>query len=334
MMREIKSLQIYFGLILIILFTACELTDQSLLHSGARKKTVIRINTQSLMNRAQQIKCHSVIDSISLRVTESNQQTQSFNRKITSGQQTLDFPLEVEAGQTDFLVDIYSNNGTLLYRGQRNQDIQEDGFRVNIPLLPVNAILAICYDTLIVSPEITDTFLVANQGINALQWFANTANLPLKLSQTQGSLSEEEQDTVIIYSDTTEYTPGNYALPIQSEVGIVESNIRLLPGTPDLRIVRYSCIENQFVRVYVRNEGTGPTDMATEVKMAFSTSGGTSEFTQELPVLQKSEIYSLDFTIPSGCFIPDCFFLITVDFDDLIEELDEENNSLAGGCFG
>ncbi|MFZ0391725.1 MAG: hypothetical protein WAN36_14795 [Calditrichia bacterium] len=323
------------GILLLLLFIfSCEHFDAGLSRPDKQQKVLIRFQSQQIPGMALQQHCISVTDSIFLQVTESNGQSRSFHKKITPGQETTEFSLEVEAGQTEFLADITSNTGAVLYHGQRTADIQNDNFRVNVPLVAVSPVLAVCYDSLVVSPEIHDFFVIHNRGAGLMEWDAGGGNIPVSILPGSGYLAAQEIDTVYLAADTAGYLPGLYMLPIVSESGFIRTELKLLPGTPDLAITNYQCLNNEIIRVSVQNKGSAATNIPTEIKIAFNTSGGLSEEIKTLPVLKRNEETIFDFVVPNGCFIPDCYFQISIDFDDLIKELDEENNTAVGACLG
>ena len=84
--------------------------------------------------------------------------------------------------------------------------------------------------------------------------------------------------------------------------------------------------------VAVKNQGTAEAP-ASETKVVFSGSGVVTQMTD--PLAQGDSV-NLFFTIPAGCFNPDCDFTITVNADagNPVDEDIDTNNSADGRCIG
>ena len=83
--------------------------------------------------------------------------------------------------------------------------------------------------------------------------------------------------------------------------------------------------------VAVKNQGTADAS-ASETKVSFFGFGAVSQTT---PPLAVGDSVNLFFTIPVGCFNPDCNFTITVDSNNQVDASSEQgNNTVEGGCIG
>ena len=80
----------------------------------------------------------------------------------------------------------------------------------------------------------------------------------------------------------------------------------------------------------VKNQGAGPAGPST-TQVDF---GQFGKFTQPTPALAPGASTQLFFTIPGGCFQPDCSFRITVDVTSQVTETNEANNFASGSCIG
>jgi subtilase family serine protease len=85
--------------------------------------------------------------------------------------------------------------------------------------------------------------------------------------------------------------------------------------------------------VYVKNQGEADA-LTSLVKVGFYLTSGLQEFSTSVGPLAVGETKSVSFAIPSGCFNPDCNFVITVDSGEDITESSELNNSVTGICIG
>ena len=84
------------------------------------------------------------------------------------------------------------------------------------------------------------------------------------------------------------------------------------------------------LRVHIKNQGDAPAG-SSHVKVSF---GQYGEFIKPVPALAVGETVTVLFSIPTGCFNPDCGFEITVDALDEVKESNELNNSQFGNCLG
>jgi hypothetical protein len=82
--------------------------------------------------------------------------------------------------------------------------------------------------------------------------------------------------------------------------------------------------------VTVRNQGCGDAGPST-TRVDFAIGAPVS---QPTPALAAGASVDLLFTIPAGCFRPDCGFRITVDSNSVVDESNEANNTASGVCIG
>ncbi len=107
----------------------------------------------------------------------------------------------------------------------------------------------------------------------------------------------------------------------------------LVPANPP-GMAGYCNVDNSNnLIVYVKNQGEADAP-ASSVKVQFSLSSGVQEFSNSVGPLLAGETISVSFAIPSGCFNPDCSFIITVDSGEEITESNELNNTVNGTCVG
>jgi hypothetical protein len=91
------------------------------------------------------------------------------------------------------------------------------------------------------------------------------------------------------------------------------------------------CIRNENqLSVTVRNQGTAAAGAST-TEVNFGTFGKS---TMPTPALAPGASTTLVFTIPAGCFDPNCEFQITVDVSGQVPESNEANNVAKGVCLG
>ena len=74
------------------------------------------------------------------------------------------FFVEVNVGRVEFTVEIFSNNGTVLFAGGTREMIERDGFVVDLTPTPVNPVLQVC-----IEPG-RHIFEIHNRGSRVLAW--------------------------------------------------------------------------------------------------------------------------------------------------------------------
>ena len=110
---------------------------------------------------------------------------------------------------------------------------------------------------------------------------------------------------------------------------------RLEVGLPDLVPVpneqgSFCKRRDGILIVTVRNQGSAPAG-ASVTRVDFGSHGSVDKPT---PPLLPGASVDLDFTIPVGCFDPDCEFRIIVDATNAVLESNETNNIASGVCIG
>ena len=84
----------------------------------------------------------------------------------------------------------------------------------------------------------------------------------------------------------------------------------------------------------MKNQGEADAP-ASLVKVEFYLTSELQEFSSAVEDIPIGETKSVSFAIHSGCFNPDCNFIITVDSGEGINESNELNNTVDNGtCFG
>jgi hypothetical protein len=77
----------------------------------------------------------TAVDSVVLVATPDRGNPQRIRQTVARRQLTVDLRLSVPQGRVKFELEIYSNNGTLLFSGERVENISRDQFEVTIPLI-------------------------------------------------------------------------------------------------------------------------------------------------------------------------------------------------------
>jgi hypothetical protein len=124
-------------------------------------------------------------------------------------------------------------------------------------------------------------------------------------------------------------------LTVMSLVGCIPPNLLpdLVPDNPPGMFGYCNVDDLNNLIVYVKNQGDADAP-ASLVKVQFYLSSGVQEFSASVVPIAVGETKSVSFAIPSGCFNPDCNFIITVDSGEDITESSELNNSVNGICIG
>ncbi|MCM3902526.1 MAG: hypothetical protein ND866_12535 [Pyrinomonadaceae bacterium] len=88
--------------------------------------------------------------------------------------------------------------------------------------------------------------------------------------------------------------------------------------------------QSTMLRLTVKNQGNDNAP-ASKTTVTF----GDKPLTLDTPPIPAGGTVDLLFKLPTGCFSPDCSFVITVDSTNLVNEsTNEGNNSVNGGCVG
>lgn len=107
----------------------------------------------------------------------------------------------------------------------------------------------------------------------------------------------------------------------------------LIPANPPGMAGYCNVDDSNNLIVYVKNQGEADAP-ASLAKVQFDLTSGIQEFSTSVVPISVGETKSVSFAIPSGCFNPDCNFIITVDSGEGITESSELNNTANGNCIG
>jgi len=125
-------------------------------------------------------------------------------------------------------------------------------------------------------------------------------------------------------------------LTVMALVGCIPPTLLpdLVPANPTGMFGYCNVDDSNNLIVYVKNQGDADAP-ASLVKVQFYLTSGLQEFSTPIDPIPVGETKSVSFAIPSGCFNPDCNFIITVDSGEEISESSELNNTIVNGtCFG
>jgi hypothetical protein len=89
----------------------------------------------------------SVVDSISLIVTPSDDSPIVLGRQLTGRETTVSFPVEIPEGQVRVDATILSSNGTLLFDGTGTANVDGDDFVIPVSLTARSEVLVVAPDT-------------------------------------------------------------------------------------------------------------------------------------------------------------------------------------------
>ncbi len=324
--------------VIVISMAACQ--QQPLGESDILLRSALKFDLRSLAGSPQQ--SASVIDSFMLQIEQSDGEQQTISMRLDPQDNLLVIDVEVVAGQTEFTSEIYSNNGTTLYAGNRTVNLSENGFDVTIELQPLSGILCITPPSLLLNQEMPDTLILENKGSQSIDWSIGTVSpfppeFTVMFSKTSGEIRAGQQDLLIIDPDedaNSNFIPGVFNLPIESDVGTADAVVELrlvadllpVPDASGLICVR----RDDSLVVTIRNRGLAASQPSvTEVD--FFSFGVVALPT---PALAPDEFVELLVRIPPNCYDSDCEFLITVDVMNDISEANEGNNVVIGICLG
>lgn len=143
-----------------------------------------------------------------------------------------------------------------------------------------------------------------------------------------------------ILTDKDDY-PGHYS---SHKVTVLGLKPITLGGTPSQRVpdlapfsplgtdpAAFCRIEGngKLLRISVKNQGNADAGVS-KTTVTFS----NTVLTLDTPTIPRDGFVDLLFKVPAGCFSPDCSFRITVDSGNQVNESNEGNNSIGGGCTG
>jgi hypothetical protein len=207
---------------------------------GETRHSVVALDVSALRRmtvQGQQLHVGSVASQIGLSILESNDAQQAFDRALTPTDSVVTFPVTVEEGTTRFTAEVRSDNGTLLYTGERTADIQEDGFVVTITLDAQSPVLVVVPDSIFVDTATNGRFLVRNRGVGTLtRWAIDSVRSPqasctlqncFEFDDTTGvQLGAGQEDTVTVRPLESVGRNQVYTVRFNSEVGTV--NVRVI----------------------------------------------------------------------------------------------------------
>lgn len=184
----------------------------------------------------------SVIDSLALTVSQFDGTTQQFHQRVSLQDSTVLFDIALAPGNYDFQAEVFSNNGALLYTGTANQEIEEDGFQVDIQLRAVNSVMVVFPDSIDMVNNYQQMLFFINKGrvgIDTLFWKIISYTPPLDScvegcfypSDTTGFVIAGSLDSISVFQTYIDQNaPEKIIMRIDSEVGYVDIKIRTNPG--------------------------------------------------------------------------------------------------------
>ena len=132
------------------------------------------------------------------------------------------------------------------------------------------------------------------------------------------------------------YTAAGTSQQVETiDIERVEPRRQRAGGKPDLIPVpdpRLGFCRRQGMKLTVTVKNQGSSDAGPSITKVDFGAFGTA--TQPTPALAAGASIDLVFTIPAGCFDPDCNFRITVDSNGQVDESNEGNNNASGTCVG
>ncbi len=125
------------------------------------------------------------------------------------------------------------------------------------------------------------------------------------------------------------------ALTVMALAGCIPPTLLpdLVPANPPGMIGYCNVDDSNNLIVYVKNQGEADAPVSL-VKVQFYLASGVQEFSASIGPISAGDTQSVSFAIPTGCFNPDCNFIITVDSGDDVNESNELNNTVNGTCIG
>ena len=243
-----------------VLLAGC---DEHAVGAGGGAEVVLDLRP---LFRAGDERCVSVVDALALTVTEADGSERTTTRPLTPDDAEVRIPVEVEPGRVEFEAAVRSNNGTLLYTGSATAEVEGDGFRVEVPLDAVNAVLKACPDLVPLVPGDGDyrgELRVINRGDRATTWEA-TAETPLCDDAPCFSLSPSaapipEGDTVRVVGIALAAAPADtFGVQITSPVGTLAVRFAFEDARPVARPDTAAVLEGGSVVIDVLANDTHP----------------------------------------------------------------------------
>jgi hypothetical protein len=160
--------------------------DQGTMSSGTRSRVVFKAGELLGVLGGDFV---SVLDTARLTITSDGQQ-QTMTQLFGAGDSETSFDVSLKSGPATFSLDVISNNGIRLYRGEQTSTISENGFAVTITPQPDTAVMVeypghptLDTATIVLANTVlrlfTATLNVRNPGIADLTWRVDSlASLP------------------------------------------------------------------------------------------------------------------------------------------------------------
>ena len=106
----------------------------------------------------------------------------------------------------------------------------------------------------------------------------------------------------------------------------------VLPAPNDVQYC-HTTVEGNTISLIVSVKNQNANTAAAESTMQVDF-GSSNIVTETVPVLDTTNPVDIPVLIPTGCYNPDCSFIITLDYDNKVTETDENNNTVNGTCIG
>jgi len=183
------------GLVTCVLAVACDAAGPD----GRGIHSQVGIDLRELMPARLQGTPISVIDAVTLTIAPSNGEEQTLQEPATLADPSVRFEVTVETGTAAFAAAVLSNNGTTLFSGETEADIQEDGFRVDLDLVAQRPVLALSTDSLKLTGDGLDSFVVSNIGAGTLEWSAQPVD-GVEMTPASGGIAAGASQVVDVIS--------------------------------------------------------------------------------------------------------------------------------------
>jgi hypothetical protein len=171
--------------------------------------------------------CVSVVETLELTVTEPDGTEQVVVRQLAADDAEVRISVAVGSGRVRFDAAVRSNNGTLLYSGTHTADVSGGGFRVQLPVNAVNAVLKACpapAPLVLGSLGLEGEFYIHNRGSREVDWSASPCQAePFFLRICGGVVEPGSHD--LVYGGVLQRSPPSVfaiTVRISSEVGTLD----------------------------------------------------------------------------------------------------------------
>jgi hypothetical protein len=217
-------------------------------------------------------RCATVVESLTLTVEEEGGRRQTFSEDVTAENAVFTFPVEVEPGTVMFTATVRSNNGTVLYEGEETATVEEDGFQVEVPLNPVDAVLKACSEAvrLVYNDGVYEGRLaVINRGSHPLMWTAAFDALTCGNGPCFQLFVPDEPvapgDTAFALATAAADTPvTTFDVQVASDVGTLDIPFFIDPALTDCRVTPDVVEVGEEVTVTATVTGTEPIEVLVD----------------------------------------------------------------------